>query len=447
MLNFFIQHSPLLYLTQSLWRDEAYSIFMASKPIAFFVTHLTFEPPFYYLLLHFWMKIFGTSEIAGRSLSLMAFMGATVIVIFWAEKLFKNHWLSWWLPLFFFVNPMLLYYGMELRTYGWYMFFATASLYTYSQKKWVLWVIATLMGFYTHTFLIIVPFAQTIHYLITQRKKLFLQIGTFFGDRFVRSLLVLALGILPWAVKIILLAGELKSSWYFPVNMGLVTSVLGNLFLGYEGTPWYLWGFTKFISLLLLLASYFAFASKKTRDAAGVFIAQIFLPLILVIGISFIKPFYVNRYMIAVPIAEVFIVALAIYTIRSAWLQKIAACVSLLFVVAFNVWYPGQHAKVNIRETLAQVNLLKARTDVVIADNPLIVFETMYYASPGTRVYLYNPQHNAFPVFVGDGLVTDSQMVDSFPPYPIRGFLIHQNGTFDLVFRTNMTTKKTTTRL
>ena len=101
MFQFIIQHSPLLYFTQSLWRDEVYSLYMAAKPIPFFVSHLSFEPPFYYLLLHFWIQLFGMSEIAGRSLSFVAFGGATVIVIFWAEKLFKKHWLSWWLPVFF----------------------------------------------------------------------------------------------------------------------------------------------------------------------------------------------------------------------------------------------------------------------------------------------------------------------------------------------------------
>ena len=447
MFSFLFQHSPLLYLTQSLWRDEVYSIFMASKPITFFVTHLTFEPPFYYLLLHFWVKIFGSSEIAGRSLSLLAFMGATIIVIFWAEKLFKNHWLSWWLPIFFFVNPMLLYYSMELRTYGWYMFFAVVSLYTYSQKKWRLWVISTLLGFYTHSFLIIVPFAQTIHYLISERKKLFVHIRRFSEDPFFRSLFVLFLGILPWAVKIAAHASDLKSSWYFPVNMGLVTSVLGNLFLGYEGTPWYLWGFTKFISILLVLASYFAFTSKKSHDASGLFVSQIYLPLIFVIGISFIKPFYVNRYMIAVPIAEVFIIALAIYSIKNTLLQKAAALICLIFVIAFNMWYPSQHAKVDIRKTLTQVNSLKTPTDVVIADNPLVVFETMYYASPGTNVFLYNPQHNAFPIFVGEGIVSRGQMTDHFPPYPIRGFFIHQDGTFEVVYTTNTSLNKTVIRL
>jgi len=428
MFSFIIQHSPLLYLTQSLWRDEVYSVFMAAKPISYFVTHLSFEPPFYYLLLHFWMKLFGMSEIAGRSLSFVAFAGATIVVIHWAEKLFPKHWLSWWLPVFFFFNPMLLYYGMELRTYGWYIFFATLSLFAYSEKKWTLWTIATVLGFYTHSFLIIVPLAQTIHFLVTRTKT----------KEAVRAFIIFGLCIAPWIIKIALPMMQLKSSWYFPVNFNLVTSVLGNLFLGYEGTPWYLWGFTKFISLLIILASYAAFLTKKTRGIVSLFLVQLFVPLILVIGVSFFKPLYVNRYMIAVTIAEVFIIALAISVIRNILFQKIIAASTLLFILLFNIWYPSKHAKTDIRSTVKQVNALKSPTDIIIAENPLIVFETMYYAGKNSRVYLYNPDHNAFPWYVGEGLVSDGQMADDFPQYPIRAFMIHQNGTFNVVYKTSL---------
>lgn len=428
MFAWLLIHSPLLYLTQSLWRDEVYSLFVAAKPISFFVTHLTFEPPLYYLLLHFWIQLFGMSEISGRSLSLVAFAGATVVVIFWAEKLFNKHWLSWWLPLFFFFNPMLLYYGMELRTYGWYIFFATLSLFAYSQKKWTLWIVATLLGFYTHTFLVIVPIAQAAHFMLTRQKS----------KPAVRAFFICIAGISPWVVKIALQLSQLKSSWYFPVNLNLVTSVLGNLFVGYEGTPWYMWGFTKILSLCILFASYLAIRSKQTRAAAGIFISQIYIPLTLVVGVSFMKPLYVNRYMIAVTIAQVFVVALAIYSIKNTAVQKIAAVLSFLFILSFNLWYPDKHAKTDIRSTLAHVNMLKTQTDVIIADNPLIMFETMYYAGAGSRVYLYNPYHNVFPVWVGEGLVSDHQMIDTYPPYPIRAFLIHQNGTFDLVYNSHL---------
>lgn len=429
MFQFFLQHSPILYLTQSVWRDEAFSVLMALRPVSFIITHVSFEPPLYYLLLHFWIKIFGTSEIALRSLSLVAFAAATGVVIVWAEKLFRKHWLSWWLPVFFFFNPMLLYYGMEGRTYGWYILFTVLSLFAYTERRWVLLAAATVLGFYTHSYFLIVPFIEVFHYILTTRihwKK----------DPMVRVMAISTASIAPWFVVLAREANIFQKLWYFPVDMNLVTSVLGNLFLGYEGTPWYMWIFTKILSLPILLFVVLALRSNKTQQRARVFATQIFLPLIIVIGISFMKPLYVNRYVIPVSIAEVFIIALGIRAIQNTTIQKIAGVLWLLFILGFNIWYPDKHAKVDIRSTLTQINMLKSPTDVVMADNPLVFFETVYYSADRNHVYLYNPNLTPFPWYVGGVLVSPSQMVSSYPPYPIRAFMVHANGTFDVIFRT-----------
>jgi uncharacterized membrane protein len=136
MINFLFTNTPLFYFVQSFWRDEAFSVLLAEHPLFVIFTKTTFEPPVYYTLLHFWIKIFGTSEIAVRSLSLLGFTLATIVIIEWSHKLFKSHWLSLFTPFFFFFNPMLLYYAFEARVYGWYIFFATLSLFAYDQKKW-----------------------------------------------------------------------------------------------------------------------------------------------------------------------------------------------------------------------------------------------------------------------------------------------------------------------
>lgn len=429
MFQFLIQHTPLLYLTQSFWRDEAFSVLMASRSIQFIISHSSFEPPFYYLLLHFWIKLFGQSEIAVRSLSLVAFAAATGIVIVWSEKLFRKHWLSWWLPVFFFFNPMLLYYSMEARTYGWYMLFATLSLWAYTEGRWIWFIFATVLGFYTHSYFLIVPFAEVIHYVLTRHVH-------WTKDPMIRASIAAAICIAPWFIILMRKASVFRHLWYFPVDLNLVTSVLGNLFVGYEGTPWYLWTFTKILSFPILFFAVLALRANKTRLPARVFAAQIFFPLLVVIGISFIKPLYVNRYVIPVSIAEVFIVALGIRAIRNSTFQKIAGVLWLFFVLGFNVWYPSQHAKLDIRETFRQINAVKTKTDVVIADNPLIFFESIYYSTDRNHVYFYNPDNNPFPWYVGDVLVSSTQMVTDYPPYPIRAFMVHTNGTFDVVFRT-----------
>lgn len=423
MFQCLLTHTPLLYFTQSLWRDEAFSVLVAERPLSFFLSKLTFEPPVYYILLHFWMKIFGNSEIAVRALSLAAFALSTYVVIIWAEKLFKKHFLSWLLPLLFFFNPMLLYYAFEVRAYAWYVLFAVLSMYTYWEKKWLWYVISTTLGFYTHTYFIFVPIVQLLHWRIVAKKKA------------LRPFIMSFVFMIPWLGKIVLEATRLRESWYYPVNFNLVKSVLGNMFLGYEGTPWYLWRYTAYLSLVLSALFLFALRSKTTRRRNTLFFLMVTLPLAVVIGLSFIKPLFVNRYLIPVTIAEVFLLAFAIEAMRAKIFQTTFAIFCLLFTVLFNVWYPREHAKLNIRSTVMEVNMLRDNDDVVFTDSPLVFFETIYYSNDRKKVFLYNPGGSAFPWYVGDAIVSPSQMTADFPLYPVRAFVIHQDGRYDIAYR------------
>lgn len=424
-MQWLLTSTPLLYLTQSIWRDEAFSLLVAARPISFFFGKLTFEPPVYYMLLHFWIKLFGNGEIAARSLSLLAFSLATVVVINWAEKLFKKHFLSWVLPILFFLNPMLLYYAFEVRTYGWYILFTVLSMYNFFFKRWKWYTITTVLGFYTHTYFIFVPAVQALYGLLT--KKL--------TPKMKRSFIWTGVFIAPWLVKVALEASHLKSSWYYPVDLHLVTSVLGNLFLGYEGTPWFLWRLTRWLSLILFALFLFSLRPKETRARNLLFFLTAMIPLALVIGISFIKPLFVNRYLIPVTIAEVFLLAFAIEAIQSKIFQKIAAFLLVSFLILFNAWYPNKHPKLPIRETIAEINMLLDRDDVILAGSPLIFFESIYYSRDPSRVFLYNPLGSPFPWYVGDAIVSPKQITRELPPYPIRAFLVFEDGTFEITYK------------
>lgn len=437
MLQYLLTHSPLLYFTQSLWRDEAFSMLIAERSPLSFIGKLSFEPPVYYLLLHYWMKLFGTTEIALRSLSLFGFALATCVVILWSEQLFRKHWLSWFLPLTFFLNPMLLYYAFEVRTYGWYMFFAVLSMYAYWNNNWKLYIPATVLGFYTHTYMIIVPFVQVVHYLLITEHRV--TIKNLVKSPFIRSIVLIGALISPWMVIVLKEATRLKESWFFPVDLQLVMSSLGNMFVGYEGTPWYGWQYTRILTLIILAVAYVALKPLKTRKQYGFFFLMMMLPMTIVVGISFFKPLFVNRYLIPVTIAEVFLFALALRTVKHVLLQKFLAGALLAFILVFSFWYPDKHAKTDIRATMQQVNTIKSKNDLVYAETPLIFFEVLYYSPDRSKVFLYNPDLKPFPWYVGGVAFSESQMVHDIPSYPNRAFLIHKNGGFDIIYSTPFT--------
>lgn len=435
MLTYLLTHTPLLYLTQSLWRDEAFSVLAAERPLSFIVTKLGFEPPLYYTLLHFWIRLFGESEIAVRSLSMVGFMLAAIVIIEWASDTYKRHWLSWFTPLFFLFNPMLLYYSFEARTYGWYTFFATATLVSYMTRRWKWFTAAAILGFYTHVYLLPFVGALFLHWIVTNRAKLPTLLRNIRTNTETKSFLIIALSLVPWLINIIRNLPRMASSWYYPVDFQLVKSVLGNLFLGYEGTPWWGWKYTAYLSLILVGFGFLSWRKHQDRRRTNILLFFGLVPLAVIIGISFAKPLFVNRYLIPTTIAEVLIVTTALSTIRSPVIQKITAAALLIGVLWFNWWYPPQHKKLPVRETFSQVNTLKKSGDIILAESPLIYLEALYYAQDRSSVYLYNPTNGTFPWYIGDALFHPSRSARAYPDYPTRAFLIRENGTYEVVYR------------
>ncbi len=438
MFHILLTHTPLLYLTQSLWRDEAFSILAAKESLWFIITRLGFEPPVYYALLHYWIRIFGEGDIAARCLSLVGYALATVVMIEWGAALYKKHWLAVYLPIFFFLNPMLLYYAFEVRTYAWYTLFSVLMLYGYANKKWMIFILSALLGFYTHVYILLFLGALGVHWIVTSRPKLLHPLALFRKDRAFQSFLVVGVLILPWLIRIALEAPLLASSWYFPVNLQLVYSALGNMFTGYEGTPWWGWFYTAMLSALIAGAGMFAMTDRRHKSRTGLFITYGAVPLAVIIGISFIKPLFVNRYLIPVTVAEVLVIVAAIDAIRNPLVQKVTAALLLLSVLWINWWFPPEHPKTPMRDALAQVNALVKNDDVILADNALIYLETLYYAKDRSRVYLYNPDHAPFPWYIGDALFSPSRAVSDYPMYPSRAFVVHSDATVTIAYRLPM---------
>jgi hypothetical protein len=177
---------------------------------------------------------------------------------------------------------------------------------------------------------------------------------------------------------------------------------------------------------------------RKNKKRNGFFFLMIVMPLAIIIGISFIKPLFVNRYVIPVTVAQVCMIVFALERIKNATIQKLAAAGALLFVLIFNMWYPAKHAKLDIRNTIFQVNALMGRRDVILANSPLVLFESTYYSRDRSRVYLYNPNRVPFPWYVGGGIVSPKQIVADLPPYPIRAFIINADGSYEMTYSTDI---------
>ena len=101
------------------WLDEALTVGIAQHSVASIPTVLLKDgsPPLYYFVLAMWTRLFGTSEVATHSLSLL-FAVATVPIAFWAAGRLFDRRAAWFTAMFASLTPFVTYFAGETRMYS-----------------------------------------------------------------------------------------------------------------------------------------------------------------------------------------------------------------------------------------------------------------------------------------------------------------------------------------
>lgn len=108
------------FVTNSdLWLDEALAVNIAHLPAGQIADWLRHDgaPPLYYYLLHGWMQIFGTSDLAARSLA-GVFGVASLPLAWWCGKRTGGPTTAWIAVLVLAANPYAIVYATSARMYG-----------------------------------------------------------------------------------------------------------------------------------------------------------------------------------------------------------------------------------------------------------------------------------------------------------------------------------------
>jgi hypothetical protein len=115
----------LRFKTRSpLWEDEALTVAIAKRPLGELHGLLRHDgsPPLYYLLLHVWMKVFGTSNVAARALSGVFGLLSLPAAWFVGRRIGGNDrvrgaWIGWASVLVVATSPYAIRYSTEVRMY------------------------------------------------------------------------------------------------------------------------------------------------------------------------------------------------------------------------------------------------------------------------------------------------------------------------------------------
>lgn len=401
--------TPFVYLTQSLWRDEAFSYVFAKHSVIDIIRLAPedFNPPLYYLLLHFWMRFFGDTEAAMRLLSFVFHVLACYVIYKFISKVI-NQRVGFLALILMFFNPMLLYFSYEARMYAMLEFFSAASMYWFYFKKWGWWFLASLMGLYTHLFFLFVVFVQ----FICKREywQRFVGLGFFY---------------IPWIPVIFssIVRGS-KGFWVNKIDLQLILSAVGNIFTSYEGTPGGLWKITAVISLLIILASIFVL-KKKRDEFTKISTVWLYVPLLLIILISLWKPLFVNRYLIFLVIPIIFILARIIEIAKKNGV--VVFLMLLLSEISVFLYLGPYYRKVDIRESVRKASMQMENNDILVSKTPLTFFEVNYYS--GFKSYLYAVDKNLIPTYVGKSLIDENKILPNFDNVSGRVFLINDDGS------------------
>ena len=122
----------LVFIDLPLWYDEAQSVLIAKMSVPLEINNYLWNidlqhTPFYFYLLHFWINLFGESDIALKVLSLI-FSLATIPYSFKLAKKFVNERLALLAPLFFVFNTFNVVYSTEVRMYSSILFLTVLSM-------------------------------------------------------------------------------------------------------------------------------------------------------------------------------------------------------------------------------------------------------------------------------------------------------------------------------
>jgi 4-amino-4-deoxy-L-arabinose transferase-like glycosyltransferase len=135
------------------------------------------NPPLYYVLAWSWAKAFGTGEVGLRSLSAL-FGAATVPVGYLIGRQLATRRAGLILAALIAVNPMLIWYSQEARSYALLVFFGALSIYFFARalnsgrgRDLLFWTLASALALCSHYFAVFAVAIEAVWLLVALRAR------------------------------------------------------------------------------------------------------------------------------------------------------------------------------------------------------------------------------------------------------------------------------------
>ena len=312
---FLIFVSYMAFAKPFVWTDEVFTLnivkFSINDLISF--TSIDVHPPLYYLIFKFFLKIgtfinFTDIILIGRFVSLLPFYLLFIVSIL---KLRKNFGLlaAGLFTLTLVSMPQMMNFAVELRMYGWGLFFITCSFILvydlikndFNYIKWIMLTVLSIAGFYTHYYVAValsLIYLFILYYLIKNNRES-LKI-------WIISVAVIVVSYLPW-IPIIFqqISRKMEIYWIEPITVHRFLEYFAYIFSPdcpflYENEPV---TFSIFGLLLLIVALVLLIKNNRDIDSKYAVIGMVICFIVPVIGViisAIFRPFFHPRYIIPV---------------------------------------------------------------------------------------------------------------------------------------------------
>lgn len=338
---------------ESIWIDEGYSIKMASLDLFQIVQKTSLEephPPLYYIILHYWINLFGNNEFSIRFPSLI-FGSFAILMIYMVGSLIFNKKIGLLSSLLLALSVFHIQYSQEARMYSLLTLLSLLSIYffikllnriTFSVSFW--YILFSIFMMYTHIFGLFIIIFQNIYFislfLLKKENQLTLNLR-----RWILFQITLVILYIPWIIFLITAILRLQSEFWRPIP------TIGSVFYTfkiYSGSYLLL-----FLFLMLSTFSIVSYEKVKGRfngkdffkslesftwnlslsNVERIYLLSVWMltPIILPFIISFFStPIYIIRYTIAASLAFYILIAKGIENINN---KPIQLCVIIIIII------------------------------------------------------------------------------------------------------------------
>jgi mannosyltransferase len=368
-------------LSGQLWFDEAGATGMASHALGQLpgVVRHNGSAPLYYVLLHIWIQLFGSSESATHSLTVLCAL-LTIPAAYWAGATLSGRRAGIFAAVLFAFSADVTHFAQETQPYTLLVLLGlltlTAFLQAYVHRRrrylWLFTIGLTLM-LYTHgsaglfAFGALVAFGL-VYRLAEDRQGLLRDGAIGFGAAFVLFL--------PWLPATIYEIGHTTAPWHYAPLLG--ATVPSDL-MGGERVD-----VTLLVAVVIGLAPLLAADRRRKPDAIALW-ALIALPVAALVLARVASPAsttWVSRYFAPVTVAFLLLGALGAARARVVGVVAIVLCIGFLA-------NPGSFAptyKSDMSDVAGELGPMMHPGDLVVVGQPEQTPLAWYYL-PGALQY------------------------------------------------------------